>query len=136
MLASRSSVEVGAHRKIVSSWCRVMICRYSSDSSGDKIGGQHTIGSRIGRRSSKFFQSHLQNGIVIAEKHQRNLRRLPNAAHQIEDSRQRRAGFQRAFGSALNSRPIGQRIAERNAQFDDVRAGFCKRQNKFQRGIQ
>ncbi len=32
--------------------------------------------------------------------------------------------FERAFGSALNRGAIGERIAEGNAEFDDVGAGF------------
>ena len=32
--------------------------------------------------------------------------------------------------------PSAKRIAERNAQFDHVRAGFCQREHKFQGGVQ
>ena len=54
----------------------------------------------------------------------------------VEDLLQSSAGFESALGSALNRRPIGQRIAERHAEFDDISARFRKRDNKFECGIE
>ena len=41
-----------------------------------------------------------------------------------------------AFGSALNRGAVGERIAEGNAKFDDVGAGFGEGENKFVRGVE
>jgi len=42
---------------------------------------------------SEFFEPHLQNGIVVAENNDGNLRRFADAVNQIENSGKRGAGF-------------------------------------------
>jgi len=78
----------------------------------------------------------LEDGIVVAEKDERDLRGLANAANEIKDADKRGAGFERALGSSLDRRAIGKRVAEWNAELDDVGAGFRERQNKVQRGFE
>ena len=103
---------------------------------GREIGDEDAVGAGVAGGACKFFEAHLQDGIVVAEEHERNLRGFANAAHQIEDAGQRGAGFQRAFGGALNGGAVGERIAERNAQLDDIGAGFGQGENELQRGVE
>ena len=42
--------------------------------------------------------------------------------------------LQRALAGPLDHRPVGHRIAERNAQFDHVRAGVDRGQHDVARG--
>src|SRR5690606_8563602 len=46
----------------------------------------------------------------------------PELTERFEAPRQRRTLFHGALRGTLDGRPIGERIAERNAQLDDVRA--------------
>ena len=55
---------------------------------------------------------------------------------QIDHARERGAAAQRAFAGALNRGPVGDRIAERHAQFDHVRAGFRRGQHDFLAGFE
>ena len=50
--------------------------------------------------------------------------------------RKRCAGFECAFGGALDRGPVGNRIAERDAELDDVGARFGERDDKFQSRIE
>ncbi len=52
-------------------------------------------------------------------------------ADQIDHAGKRRSAAQRAFAGALNRRAIGDRIAERHAQLDHIRAGFGGSQHDF-----
>jgi len=45
-------------------------------------------------------------------------------------------GFQSAFGSALDGGAVGEGVAERYAELDDVGTGFGEREDEFQRGIE
>src|SRR5258708_10476235 len=101
-----------------------------------EIGDEDTVGASRRSSGGKFFEAHLKDGIVVAEKEQRHFRRLPNATNEIEHSGERRTGFEGAFRGALNGRAIGERIAEGYAKLDDVRAGFGEREDKLPRGIQ
>src|SRR6266436_152416 len=101
-----------------------------------EIGDEDTVSASRRSSGGKFFEAHLKDGIVVAEKEQRHFRRLPNATNEIEHSRERRTGFQGTLGSALNRRAIGEGIAERYAKLDDVRAGFGERKDELPRGIQ
>ena len=82
----------------------------------------------------------MEDGIVVAEEDERDFvrgrARLVNAANEIEDAGQRRAGFQSALRGALNSGTVSEGIAEGHAEFDDVGAGFGKREDELQRGIE
>ena len=64
------------------------------------------------------------------------MRRLANAADEIEDARKGRARFQSTFGSALDRGAVGERIAKGHAKLDDVRACFSESENEFQGGIE
>ena len=45
-----------------------------------EIGGKNAISASRRSGGGEFLKTHLQNGIVVAEEHKRNLRRLANAA--------------------------------------------------------
>src|SRR6266568_8267559 len=107
---------------------------------GCQVGGENAISTRGFGGGCEFFEAHLQNGIVVAEEDKRDIARwgarLADAADEIEDAGKRGARFQGAFGSALDGRAVGERIAERDAEFDDVGASFRKFQDKLLCGIQ
>jgi hypothetical protein len=73
----------------------------------------------------------LQDGIVVTEKHERNLRGFADATNEIDYTSERSARFQGAFGGALNGGAIGERIAEGDAELDDVGAGFGECEDKL-----
>ncbi len=64
------------------------------------------------------------------------MRGLADAAHEIDHAGERGAGFEGALGRALDSGPVGQRIAERNTEFDNIGAGFGEGEDKFKRGVE
>src|SRR5437588_12945017 len=105
-----------------------------------EIDGENAIcaGNRCG--GCEFLEAHLQDGIVIAEQDERDLvgrrAQLADAADQIDDPGEGRAGFQGTFGAALDGRSIGERVAEGNAEVDDGGSGFAKGPDKFQRGVE
>ena len=78
----------------------------------------------------------MQDGIVVAEEDERNFvsrkARLADAVDEIEDACESRAGFQSALRGALDGGPIRKRVAEGDAEFDDVGTGFCECQDVFQ----
>src|SRR6202030_4069344 len=103
---------------------------------GCEIGSENSVraGRRCGRCES--FEAHLQDGIVVAKENKRDLGKLTNAADKIENTGESRPGSQSALRSALDRRPIRERIAEGHAQFINVRAGFSKCTDEFQRGVE
>src|SRR5260370_3342865 len=54
----------------------------------------------------------------------------------MENNRESGPSLQRALGSPLNRRAVGQRVAERHAELDDIGALFGKSKDIFQRGIE
>src|SRR6266851_2670379 len=54
---------------------------------GSEIGGENAVGA--GRRGGRceFFEAHLQDGIVVAEEDERDLRGLADAANEIKNAR-------------------------------------------------
>src|SRR6266568_3944285 len=102
---------------------------------GCEVGGENGGGG-----GGEFFEAHLQNGIVVAEEDKRDIvrwgARLADAADEIEDAGKRGARFQGTFGGALDGGAVGERIAERDTEFDDVGASFRKFQDKLLCGIQ
>src|SRR6266481_1441924 len=100
-----------------------------------EIGGENSV--RAGRRCGRceFFEAHLQDGIVVAKENKRDLGRLTNATDKIENTGESCPGSQSALRSALDRRPIRERIAEGHAEFDYVRAGLSKCADKFQRSV-
>src|SRR5260370_1027577 len=107
---------------------------------GCEVGGENAVGPSGCGSGGEFFEAHLQNRIVVAKEDKRDIvrwgARLADAADEIEDAGKRGARFQGAFGSALDGRAVGERIAERYAEFDHVCAGFGERENEFQRGVE
>ena len=60
--------------------------------------------------------------------------RLPNFFCQPQHLQQGSSVAQRPFAGALDHRPVGHGIAERNTQFDDIRAGFNGGESDVSRG--
>ena len=133
IIASRSSVDVGAARKIVSSPRACIAARYSTASSGVRSVASTPSAPARGR-IREFLDAHLQDRIEVAEKHQRHIRLQSQPPDQLDHARERRPAAQRPFARPLNRRAIGHRIAERHAQLDHVRAGFGGGQHDFLAG--
>src|SRR6266436_2906049 len=98
---------------------------------GSEVGGEDAVGPSFAGGAREFFQAQLEDGIVVAEEHERNLRGLTDAADEFDYTGERGAGFKGALGGALNGGAVGERIAEGNAEFDDVGAGLGEREDKF-----
>src|SRR5262245_24665320 len=60
--------------------------------------------------------------IEIGKQQQRNFRARPNLAGDVEHTSKRSSSFERPITRALDYRSIGDRIGERNAEFDQVGA--------------
>ena len=57
-------------------------------------------------------------------------------ANEIDHLGEGRVRFEGALGGALDCGAVGERIAERDAEFDDIGAGFGEGEDKFVRGVQ
>src|SRR5260370_25710911 len=98
---------------------------------GSEIGGEDAVSGDFAGGARECFEAHLQDGIVVAKEHERNLRGLTDAANEIDYTGERGAGFEGAFGGALDGRAVGERIAEGNAELDDVGTRIGEREDKF-----
>src|SRR5216683_4016455 len=98
---------------------------------GSEVGGEHAVGPSFAGGAREIFQAHLEDGIVVAEEHERNLRGLANAADEIDDTGERGAGFKGALGGTLDGGAVGERIAEGDTELDDVGGSVSKREDKF-----
>src|SRR5260370_20822504 len=98
---------------------------------GSEIGGEDAVSGDFGGGARELFEGKLQDRIVVAKENERNLRGLTDAADEFDYTGERGAGFEGAFGGALDGRAVGERIAEGDAEFDDVGAGFGEREDKF-----
>ena len=78
------------------------------------------------------FQAVAHHRIEIGEQQQRNLGALADLRRDLEHASQRRARLERALAALLDHRPIGDRIGERHAEFDQV--GAAAHQRLDQRG--
>jgi len=98
---------------------------------GRQVSHQDAIRTGFSSYGCELLETHLQHRIEISEENQRYLARLANLTNQLENSRERGTRFQSALRSTLNRGPIGKRIAEWNAQFNDVGARIRKSQYKL-----
>src|SRR5260370_15959495 len=69
---------------------------------GREVRDQDAISASGCGRGSEFFEAHLEDRIVVAEEHQRDLRGLANTADEIEETGNARAGVGWAAGGALD----------------------------------
>ena len=83
-----------------------------------------------GSRAS-FVKSIANHWVQIGEKQQRNLERVRTLAAISKTLRQRGSCGQRAVPRLLNHRAVGDRIGERHAQFDQVRAASFERRDQI-----
>ena len=65
-----------------------------------------------------------------------DLRLLADGGNRFQKLRRSGAGFEAALGGKLVHQAVGQRVAERHAEFQHVHAGFVERQREFARGGQ
>src|ERR1700730_13573965 len=103
---------------------------------GSEVGREDTVGACFAGGAREFLEAHLQDGIVVTEKHERGLGGCADATNEIDYAGERGAGFEGALGGALNGGAVGERIAEGDAEFDDVGAGFGKCEDELQRGVE
>ena len=75
---------------------------------------------------SKLRRSISENRIVISHQNDRHIAVLTDPANQIEDSAKSRSGGQSTLRGELNRRPIGHRIREGEAEFNQVGSGLDK----------
>src|SRR6267142_1228149 len=101
-----------------------------------QIGGEDAVSSGFGSNGGEFLEARLENGIVVAEEDERDVTGLSDLADEIENTRKRGPEFQGAFGGALNGRAVGERIAKRDTEFDNVSACLGERQNKLERSAE
>src|SRR6266446_7499702 len=98
---------------------------------GSEVGGEDAVGPSFAGGAREFFQAQLQDVIEIAKEHERNLRGLTDASDEFDYTGERGAGFKGALGGALDCGAVGERIAEGNAELDDVGACLGEREDKF-----
>ena len=129
--ARRASVDVGAARKIVSKPRAVQYGPVFDGFFRRQIRRQDAVRPGRARCIGKFLDAHLQNRIEIAEENQRNLGVCAKTLHKLDHAREGRSAAHGAFARALNRRSVGDRIAERHAQLDHVRACLRRSQHDF-----
>src|SRR5579863_4751908 len=62
-----------------------------------EIGNEDAVGSEIGGGGSKFFEAHLEDGVVVAEEDERDFAGFADFADEIENFGESCAGFESAF---------------------------------------
>ena len=75
----------------------------------------------------ELLQAIVMQQVVVNIEHNRNLRLATNFSHRLQHPRRRRPRFQTALGGQLIDNSIGQRIAERNTDFEHINAEFVER---------
>src|SRR5258708_32968659 len=58
---------------------------------GSEVGGEDAVGAGFAGCAREFFEAHLQDGIVVAEEYEGNLRRLADAADECDETSERGA---------------------------------------------
>src|SRR5882757_4258212 len=59
-----------------------------------EVGGENAVSASGCSGGGKFFKAHLQDGIVVAEENERNLRGLANTAYEVENAAKSRTRFE------------------------------------------
>src|SRR5580704_7824008 len=103
---------------------------------GRQIVGQNSVSASRRGSFGKFLKTHLQNGIEIAEQDQRRVRTRAQMADEFEHAGESRSAAQCAFAGTLDDGTIRHRIAEWDAEFDNVGAGFSGGQYDFGAGFE
>ena len=101
------------------------------------VGGQHPVCACGLRIVGKFLEAVAQNRIQIAENHQaRRGSGSANLAGQDQHIFESRSVSQGALHGTLDDGAVGERIAERYAQFDHVCARVNGRNSNLARGLE
>ena len=91
-----------------------------------QISHQHAIGAGPLCFDAQLLDSKLQQRIEIAEKNDGDIGLPARLRQHFQSLGHARAIFESAHGCSLNDRTVGDRIAKRNAQLNDVRARVGK----------
>src|SRR5476651_1334587 len=83
-----------------------------------QISGQDAVGTSRCCSFRKFLQTHLQEGIEITEKHERDVRARTEMANEFKYAGESCSAAQRAFARTLNDGAIRNWIAEGDTEFD------------------
>ena len=86
------------------------------------VGEQAAIDAGGGRVGGEAFQAVAQDGVEIGEQQEGNFGSGANAAGDLEHGREGGAGLEGALAAALDDGSIGDGVAERDAEFDEVGA--------------
>src|SRR5260370_39516911 len=87
---------------------------------GSEIGGEDAVSGDFAGGARECFEAHLQARVVVAKERERELRGLTDAANEIDYTGERGAGFESAFGCALDGGAVGGRSADGTAEREVV----------------
>ena len=100
-----------------------------------EIGYQSAVDSGGSGDVAELGEAHAQNWIEIRKDNQADgLGMLTDFSGEFKNMLKRSSVLEGALAGALDDRPIGERIAERDSEFDDARSGFDGGENDFARG--
>ena len=93
--------------------------------------GAHTIDTGGIRFVMKTLEPELENGVQVGVEDDRDLGARPDLADTIEHAGDSGARFQGALRSQLIDEAVGERIGKRDAELENVGAGFFQRQREI-----
>ena len=97
-----------------------------------KISDQGAIDAGGAGDAAELGEAHAEDGIEVREDDEAGgLGVLSDFRGKFQDVLKRRAVFQSAFARALDDRPIGDRVAKRDPEFNDPRARVNGREDNF-----
>lgn len=118
--------------------CKVMLARLAQILGrffNRQIGDQRSVNPRQPRDLAELSEAHAQDGIEVGEDDQSDgLRMLANFRGESEYVLERCSVFKSSLAGALDDRAIGERIAERDSEFDHARACVDGCEDDFARG--
>ena len=85
----------------------------------------HTVNAAFPALCKETICAIAENGVQVHHQQQRHVCLFPQAAHQVKNTHQSCAVYQRTLACSLNDRTFCNRIRERNTQFDKISAVFC-----------
>ena len=101
-----------------------------------QIEHQQTVHAGFRGGGDEFLHADAVDEVEINVENDRNLRLLADGGNGFQKLRRRGAGFQTALRGKLVHQTVGQRVAERHAEFQNVHARLVEGQSQFARGGQ
>ena len=83
----------------------------------------------------KFSEAKLEDWIQVSVENDRDLRLFADLAHAFEHATSSRSGGESTLRSQLIDDPISERIGKRQAELENVGAGFFERERKIDRAV-